>query len=97
MDKKSRWQKIIEDQKRSGLSIKRYCSERKISYHSFNYWSTRLRTSPPATKNFLPVKVRNLSEGFTIKLSSVQMTFTSEPNPTWFAKVLKEMGHEECR
>ena len=97
MDKKSRWQKIIEDQKQSGLSVRRYCLERNLNQTSFFYWQKRI--SPPSEFKgvFLPVKIKKYDQGFTVKVSSGQMTFETEPNPTWFAKVLKEMGREECR
>ena len=99
MDKKSHWQKIIEDHRRSGLSIHRYCKERNLSQTSFFYWRNKLSSPPPIESRalFLPVRVKNPDLGFTVKFSSGQMTFETEPNPTWFAKVLKEMGREECR
>ena len=93
------WQKIVEDQHKSGLSVERYCRERNINPHTFKYWQIRIRSNPPLKNEslFLPVKIKNSEQGFTVKLPSGQITFLSEPNPTWFAKLLKELSHEECR
>ena len=99
MDKMSRWQKIMADQKASGLSAKQYCIERNLNLSTFNYWRAKVLFEPPqkSMATFLPVRLKNTDSGFTVKVSSGQMTFETEPNPTWFAKVLKEMGREECR
>ena len=97
MDKMSRWQKIIEDQKQSGLSVRRYCIERNLNQTSFFYWQKRIQPPHQSQGVFLPVQIKNHDQGFTVKVSLGQMTFETEPNPTWFAKVLKEMGREECR
>ncbi len=99
MDKKSRWQKITADQKASGLSAKHYCLERNLNLSTFNYWKAKVSFEPPSKSlaTFLPVRLENTDIGFTVKFSPGQMTFETEPNPTWFAKVLKEMGREECQ
>jgi hypothetical protein len=99
MDKKSHWQKIIDDQIKSSLSIHRYCIERNLSQTTFLYWKNKLSFTPPKenSPSFLPVKIKNPEQPFTVKFLSGQMTFLTEPNPTWFAKVLKEMSREEYR
>lgn len=42
MKKSEEWERIVQEQRSSGLSIAAYCRERGISDSSFGYWSKRL-------------------------------------------------------
>ena len=93
MDTNSSWRKIVEDQQKSGLSIASYCQERQIKVHVFHYWKQKFKQAPPSKNNFLPVKTEKKSDSFIVKIGNTQVTFLSEPSPTWFAKVLQEASH----
>jgi hypothetical protein len=53
------WRQIIEQQKRSGLSIARFCGERRIAESSLFTWKRRLARESlvPAAPAFVPVKL----------------------------------------
>jgi transposase-like protein len=58
-DAASRWRKLIEQQRESGLSVSVYCRERGISAASLFAWRRRLRpaSSLPGAQMFKPVKL----------------------------------------
>ena len=40
------WQHIFEDQQQSGLTIKKYCEEKKITLSSYYHWKNKLAPIP---------------------------------------------------
>jgi hypothetical protein len=59
-DGREYWWGVFEEWSSSGLSQRRFCEERGISFSTFCYWRRRLRgdnevESPP----FIPVEVRS--------------------------------------
>ena len=62
MSSRSKWEKLIASQAKSGLTQKRFCEERGINTGTFVYWKSRLKresfielpvvtdNSPPETK-----------------------------------------------
>lgn len=43
----SQWQSLVDQQKQSGLSVPKFCSEQSISAASFYKWRQRLETVGP--------------------------------------------------
>lgn len=41
------WRSRIAEQERSGISVKRFCEERKLTEQSFYSWRKRLRAEQP--------------------------------------------------
>lgn len=61
--KKSRsdyWRGVLEKWSSSGLSQRRFCEERRISFSTFCYWRRRLReTSKSGSASaFIPVEIK---------------------------------------
>ena len=58
-DAASRWRKLIDQQRESGLSVSVYCRERGISAASLFAWRRRLRPASgfPGAEMFKPVKL----------------------------------------
>ncbi|MPW35306.1 helix-turn-helix domain-containing protein [Vibrio sp. B1Z05] len=49
-DKRAYWTTILEQQQRSGSSIKQYCIDNSISYQTFYYWAKKLNQPEPQTE-----------------------------------------------
>ena len=62
---RERWRQIIEQQKRSGLSIAGFCREQRIAESSLFTWQRRLAREPqaPAAPAFVPVKLAAAKAG----------------------------------
>lgn len=43
MKKREEWEKLLEEQRGSGMSVARFCRERGISDSSFSYWRNKVR------------------------------------------------------
>jgi len=43
------WQQAVEEQERSGQSVRRYCQQRGLQEHSFYAWRKRVRREAPVT------------------------------------------------
>lgn len=57
------WRKVIQEWRGSGLSQRRFCEDRGISFSSFCYWRRRLREEGEGESSspFIPVEIRPLA------------------------------------
>ena len=85
------WEKLIEEQKVSGIPISEFCSSRGFSTGSFYSALNRLRrrVSKPPT-DLIPMKVVAPSEFFRVCLTNgITLELTGRPEPEWISKFLK--------
>jgi len=65
MQKEARFKELIEDHRKSGLSIIDFCSNHGIAPSTFHYWKKKL-SKKSVRKDFIPLLVKpsgkNLSE-----------------------------------
>jgi hypothetical protein len=54
---RSRWRKLIEEQRGSGLSIAEFCRRQDVCQASFFGWRKKLRESSPEIEAFVPLSV----------------------------------------
>jgi len=59
---REKWSRIIEEQRASGLTVARFCEERRIPASSFFPWRKRLKDAP-AGPAFVEAKVRGVADG----------------------------------
>lgn len=45
-DRREYWKKLVGEQERSGLPVRRFCEQAKVGEHSFYAWRARLRREP---------------------------------------------------
>lgn len=52
---------LIEEWKTSGISARKFCDDRSLSYHTFNYWLKKYRNKDEKTqkKGFVPLKIKD--------------------------------------
>lgn len=62
MAAREKWSRIIEQQRASGLTVARFCAERRIPASSFFPWRKRLGGTPTSPA-FVEAKVRDPTDG----------------------------------
>ncbi len=74
--RKTYWRNLVEEHKRSDLTQKAFCAQRKISYPQFIYYNCRFKSEETlSVKNittFTPVKVtgrESIATSYEIKIS----------------------------
>ena len=75
-DKKLKWKSLIEEQRQSGLSIKKWCQQKNLIPNTFYYWKDRLFPGGLQTSSFVELKAKRQDEvslqtrGLFIRLGS---------------------------
>jgi transposase len=56
---------LLEEWKTSGISAKKFCNDRSLSYHTFNYWLKKYRNKgeKKPQKGFIPLKIKEKESG----------------------------------
>jgi len=76
VDKKLKWKSLIEEQRQSGLPIKKWCQQKNLMPNTFHYWKSRFFSKEIQTSSFVELKVKQPDEislqtrGLYIRLSS---------------------------
>jgi len=74
--KELKWKSIIEEQRQSGLSIKKWCKQKSLMPNTFHYWKNRIFSKEIQTSSFVELKVKQVDEislqtrGLYIRLDS---------------------------
>lgn len=55
MDKQQQMEVLIEQYKQSGISIKEFCKQKQVSYHTFQYWRYRKKREEQSQAAFTPI------------------------------------------
>ena len=84
----AQWQTIIKECKESGMSVRKFCEDRNISWHAYYYWLRKIReyiTKPqPAETEFVqlpsPVEVAVPANSGTITIHVGRMSVEVEGN-----------------
>lgn len=90
--KKQAWMKLLEEQKYSGMNMKRFCDERNISYDLFKYYKYSIRNKDQSTSlpAFIPVKQAS-DETLTFTLNGNTVSFDSKVSKDAISLIVKAM------
>ncbi len=61
-NKKLKWKNLIEEQRQSGLSIKKWCQQQNLVPNTFHYWKSRLLSRELQASSFVELKVKQPDE-----------------------------------
>ncbi|MGO8670943.1 MAG: IS66 family insertion sequence element accessory protein TnpA [Capsulimonadaceae bacterium] len=75
------WQELLDDQPKSGMSVKEWCASEGISTQTYYYWRKQLRDSSPAiapAPSWLPLPVAleepsSVSRVLTLRVGQVSL------------------------
>ena len=76
--KLSQWTTLIQEQSRSGLTIKDWCMQNNISFHAYNYWKHILKES--VVDSVMPDIVPLVSPGPSSAFSDQRNTLSNPPS-----------------
>ena len=90
------WQERIAAQERSGISVKRFCEEQRLTEQSFYVWRKRLRQQQPM--RFALVETRGVEQDGAMKAALELVLATGERlrigagvDPTALRRVLEAL------
>jgi hypothetical protein len=100
---KTQWQSICEQHAQSGLSIREFCEQQNIHVQTFYSRRHALGLAKPAKQNskvtttqavshFVQAKVVNPSCTVVLQTRDAQLSFSSQCDPLWVAKLLKGLA-----
>jgi len=100
---KTQWQSICEQHAQSGLSIREFCEQQNI--HLQTFYSRRHAlgfakvtkqintvTTAQSVSHFVQAKVINPSCTVVLQTREAQLSFSSQCDPLWVAKLLKGLA-----
>jgi hypothetical protein len=99
----AQWQTIIEQHVQSGLSPREYCSQHNIHLQTFysrrhamglaNTRKYKRKTTPTkSVSQFVQANVVSRHCSIVMQTREAQLSFSSECDPAWLAKLLKELA-----
>ena len=100
---KIQWQAICEQQAQSGISIREFCEQQNIHLQTFYSRRHALGLAKPAKQNskattaqsvshFVQAKVVNPNCTVVLQTRESQLSFSSQCDPLWVAKLLKGLA-----
>ena len=57
-EKKLEWKNLIEQQRQSGVSVEKWCSQNQIRPHTFRYWKGKLFFKPLQKTSFAELNMK---------------------------------------
>ena len=90
--KKQEWMMLIQEQQRSGMNMKRFCNERKISYDQFKYYKYSNKNDDQLTSlpTFIPV-TQTSEKTLTFTLNGNTVSFDSDVSKDTISLIIKAM------
>lgn len=102
LTKRSRWQAVIDDYRKSGLSVAEFSQQRRINLHTLRYWLKKHPVTTEERPSGLFAEVRresrseeklSSSESIVLVLASgVRLEIPSSVSGGWVAGLLKELS-----
>lgn len=85
-EKREWWREKLQQQKASGLSIKRWCEENQVSGPKFFYWKERL--FPNAIERSLFTEVKEKKSGVSLEWRGVSVQLGADFDPSTLKRFL---------
>lgn len=75
-EQKQEWKKRVIDQRSSGLSAAKWCSQNKIANNTFHYWSKKLFPVPAVTSSsFTEISIEKRDPCLESKDSGIKVEY----------------------
>lgn len=97
LDKQAFWQRKLQAQVRSGLSIRAFCRQERLSEPGFYHWRRELarRAAVKSRTAFVPVRVRadSLADAKRAHESVEQEAQATQPGPAGAIEIILAQGY----
>lgn len=93
---RNEWEPVVREFRENDLSIARFCQERKINKHTFQYWLSRMPKTDVEIKspNVVSLAVRAAPQDKTLVLrmgDACELLLPAEMDSAWLASLLREI------
>ncbi len=83
--------KHIESQKKSGISIKKYCLEHNIDAHKLSYYRTYMLKTSVKSGGFSKIEIKKTEKQALIKPQTANKLI----DPIWLAKFINNLSSQK--
>lgn len=95
VDKKLKWKSLIEEQRQSGLSIKKWCQQKNLISNTFHYWKNRLSSKELQASSFVELKVKQPDE-VSLQTRGLLIRLGSDCNPVLRKQLFALFAEATC-
>ena len=98
LSNKSRdWERKIQEQRQSGLSVTRWCHSNQISYHTFLYWKRRFqRLQSIERKTFIEIQDTSPKSRIHLECNGIRIYVDKDFDAPTLAKCLQMLKAAVC-
>jgi hypothetical protein len=94
-NKKLKWRSLIEEQRQSGLSIKKWCQQQNLVPNTFHYWKSRLLSKELQTSSFVELQVKRPNE-ISLQTRGLYIRLSSDCDPVLRKELLALFAEAAC-
>jgi hypothetical protein len=94
-NKKLKWKSLIEEQRQSGLSIKKWCQKQNLIANTFHYWKDKLFPKELQTSSFVELKVKRPNE-ISLHTRGLHIRLGSDCDPVLRKELLALFAEAAC-
>ena len=98
-EQKREWEERVRQQKESGQSMLKWCSEQQINYESMLYWRKRFGWNPTKTlerSSFKELSDSSDNTGVTVEYRQVRIHLAKNFDSTVLMQCLRMLKAEKC-
>ena len=91
------WERTLQKQKQSGLSVSRWCKENQVPYHTFIYWKRRfVRVTPLERKSFVELSENPSKSGIQLECDGIRVNVEKGFDSLTLARCLQALRSSQC-
>jgi hypothetical protein len=94
-NKKLKWKNLIEEQRQSGLSIKKWCQQQNLVPNIFHYWKAKFFPKELQTSSFVELKVKRPNE-ISLQTRGLYIRLSSDCDPVLRKELLTVFAESTC-
>ena len=94
-NKHLKWKNLIEEQRQSGLSIKKWCQQQNLIPNTFHYWKNKLFPKELQTSSFVELKVKRPDE-ISLQTRGLYIQLGSDCDPVLRKQLLALFSEAVC-
>lgn len=94
-DKQLEWKNLIEQQRQSGLSIKKWCLQKQIRPSTFYYWKDKFFFKQLKKSNFAEVNIKR-PEAISLQAHGLCIRIGSECDPRLRKQLFALFSEASC-
>lgn len=91
------WEKKLQQQRSSGMSMTRWCRKNEIPYNTFAYWKRRLGQQKEIHReSFVELEAKTASSGIELECNGVRVHLETDFDSAVLAQCLRVLKEAKC-